>query len=233
MRVGIDFENTMVDYDGLFYQLALERKDVDFDPSISLTNPAPTKETLRDQLINNGLTHRWLELQKIVYGSRVLEAMPYTGLIRFLALCKEHSVECVLVCHHSPRVFKNANFNEMLLAWLSKYGVSKYLHGQSLTEKLYISSTQEDMAQLVSKLGCTHFVSNGMSLFGLEEFPAGVSRFLFDPKMRKGHSDLLHLSNTTLDKYPVTAVQSWGDLIQQLDGLWQQRWKTDKISVSY
>ena len=70
MVIGIDFDNTLVCYDRLFQQVALERGliPVDF--------PA-NKLEVRNHLRKIGLENEWTEMQGIVYGPQLNEASAY------------------------------------------------------------------------------------------------------------------------------------------------------------
>ena len=69
MILGVDFDNTLVCYDSLFYRVALEKEAI---PS----KCAPTKRAVRDHLRENGLEDLWTELQGYVYGKRILKEYP-------------------------------------------------------------------------------------------------------------------------------------------------------------
>ena len=67
--LGLDFDNTLVQYDNIFHQLAIEKKLID-QPI------APTKTAIRNYLRKNGLDHQFTLLQAEAYGPRILDAAP-------------------------------------------------------------------------------------------------------------------------------------------------------------
>jgi hypothetical protein len=77
MRVGLDFDNTIVRYDALFHRVALEGGWI--PPGL----PA-TKLQVRDHLRAHGREQTWIEMQGHVYGARMAEAEMFPGVDRFL-----------------------------------------------------------------------------------------------------------------------------------------------------
>ena len=67
-RLGLDFDNTLVRYDKLFHQLAIEKG------LIEKTLPAD-KTTIRDYLRGQGRDEQFTMLQGEVYGLRILESL--------------------------------------------------------------------------------------------------------------------------------------------------------------
>ena len=70
--LGLDFDNTLVRYDKLFHQLALEKG--------LIKKSLPTDKTaIRDYLRSQGQDEQFTLLQGEVYGLRILEAEPAKG----------------------------------------------------------------------------------------------------------------------------------------------------------
>ena len=85
MRIGIDFDNTIVCYDEAFHASAVEKKLI--PPSTPRS-----KSAVRDYLRRIGNEAAWTELQGYMYGSRMELASPYPGFDRFLSLCKSKEI---------------------------------------------------------------------------------------------------------------------------------------------
>lgn len=77
MRIGIDFDNTIVCYDGLFHRIAVEKGWLD-------SSVSATKQAVRDALRKQGQEEDWIWLQGEVYGARILQATPFPGVWDFL-----------------------------------------------------------------------------------------------------------------------------------------------------
>jgi len=70
VRIGIDFDNTIVCYDTLFRQVALEQGLIPADLP-------ENKGAVRDYLRTAGMEDRWTAMQGDVYGKRMNEACAF------------------------------------------------------------------------------------------------------------------------------------------------------------
>ena len=72
MLIGIDFDNTLVSYDALFFRIAREQNLVtpDFPQN---------KVLIRDHLRACGRESEWTAMQGLAYGPRMAEAEPFRG----------------------------------------------------------------------------------------------------------------------------------------------------------
>ena len=80
MRIGIDFDNTLIDYDRVFLDTARERGLVPRDF-------AGPKKAVRDairKLPDGELT--WQRLQGYVYGARMDLVSPFPGFAEFIGI---------------------------------------------------------------------------------------------------------------------------------------------------
>ena len=66
MRIGIDFDNTIVSYDALFHKVAREQ-------GVVPPNTPANKLAVRDYLRQIGKEDLWTEMQGYVYGERMDE----------------------------------------------------------------------------------------------------------------------------------------------------------------
>ena len=77
MRIGLDFDNTIACYDGVFHAAALARGLIPADLP-------PHKTSVRDFLNGSGRKQDFTELQGYVYGARMDLAQVFPGLIDFV-----------------------------------------------------------------------------------------------------------------------------------------------------
>ena len=76
MKVGLDFDNTIVNYDNVFYKVAYEKKLIP-------KNIIRTKNSVRDFLRQNDKNDIWTEIQGYVYGNRMSEVEMFNGFKNF------------------------------------------------------------------------------------------------------------------------------------------------------
>src|SRR5262245_19310460 len=98
MLVGLDFDNTIVCYDGLFHRLAFEQG------LIPAEVPA-TKGHVRDYLRRIDREDDWTSLQGVGYGPRIVDAAPFSGVKDFLGRCKSAGIRCVIISHKTKHPY--------------------------------------------------------------------------------------------------------------------------------
>ena len=90
--LGLDFDNTLVCYDRLFYQLALEKNLID-------ETVPPKKIDIRNSLRSKNLEDEFTILQGEVYGLHILRAEPAEGMIKALEEIHQRGIKMVLISH--------------------------------------------------------------------------------------------------------------------------------------
>ena len=92
-RLGIDFDNTLVQYDALLHREARQRGLI--PPRMMVC-----KREIRDWIRRLPEGEReWQRLQALMYGTKIKEARPAPGLAKFFACCKRHTAEVFIVSH--------------------------------------------------------------------------------------------------------------------------------------
>src|SRR2546430_10771958 len=93
MRIGLDLDGTIVVYDDVFHRHAVERFGL--PPRVP-----PEKKAVRDWLRANAAGESgWIELQRIVYGLRIVEATPAPGVEDFLSACRDAGIDLSIISH--------------------------------------------------------------------------------------------------------------------------------------
>ena len=92
MKIGVDFDNTIVSYDKVFHKVALEQSLIKSNLNIS-------KIAVRDYLRDKGQNNIWTELQGYVYGERMLDADIFPGFINFLNFSSKNSIGVLIISH--------------------------------------------------------------------------------------------------------------------------------------
>jgi len=174
MLIGLDFDNTIVCYDHLFHRVAVER---DLIPA---TTPA-TKHAVRECLRTSGQDGEWTELQGIVYGPRITDAVLFPGVKEFLAQCREAGVQVTIISHKTRYPYRGERHDLHAAAhtFLEAHGFFTSDTGLS-PESVYLELTLPDKLAKIGLLGCAAFVDDLPELLAEPAFPAGVRKVLFD-----------------------------------------------------
>lgn len=176
MKIGIDFDNTIVGYDEVFHAAAMEW-------GYDVTSLKVSKTVVRDHMRSLGDEERWIELQGYVYGKKVLEAAPYPGVLEFFERAKELDIELFIVSHKTKHPFKGPlyDLHKATRHWLKQLGLAssdRYGIGE---ERIHLELTKESKARCIARLGCDVFIDDLPEFLRHEEFPMAVRQVLFDP----------------------------------------------------
>lgn len=176
MLVGVDFDNTIVCYDRLFYAVALEEGLIPAALPVS-------KSAVRDYLRAAGREDDWTELQGVVYGRRIGGADAFPGVLGFFIRCREQGVPVCIVSHKTRAPYRGqaCDLHEAARGWLRAQGFHDSAGAGLPESEVYLELTKDEKLQRIGALGCTHFVDDLPEFLAEPAFPAGVERILFDP----------------------------------------------------
>lgn len=176
--IGLDLDNTIVSYDHLIHDEATRR-------GLVARDVPREKRSVRDAVrrLNEGEIE-WQRIQGCVYGPRMMEAEIFSGVEAFLERCRSRGVQAMIISHKT----EYANYDETrtplrkaALELLSNRGIVGAGSAPLTAEDVHFASTREEKIQLITKLGCTHFLDDLEELFCEASFPPEVEGFLFRP----------------------------------------------------
>jgi thiamine kinase-like enzyme len=174
MRVGIDLDNTLVNYTNVFKLLASKS---------GITADYLTKKQLRDILLKmpNG-NHRWQVMQGKAYGKYMNYATVYQGAPNFFLRLKRAGIKPVIVSHKTQYGhFDEEKFplRDVAMKWLKQNNFfGKYGLGLEISN-VHFTDTREDKAQLISSLDFDYFIDDLIEVFEEPAFPNDVKKILF------------------------------------------------------
>ena len=199
MILGIDFDNTIIDYDALFYKKALER-------GLIKNNILANKKVIRDsvRLLPQGEI-QWQKLQIYAYGEGIAQAKLIKGVKEVFDACHKAEIKLNIISHKTefPNLTKEkVNLRQAALDWMKKNNFfSKNGLGLSMGQ-VFFESTREDKIKRIVKLKCTHFIDDLEETFLEDSFPGDVEQILYQP----------YAGKINLDK--VKAFHSWDQIYE-------------------
>ena len=154
-HIGLDFDNTIIDYDFLFYKLALELKLIPIDIHKS-------KVGVRDYLIKIGKGKAFTELQGEVYGKKIQFAEASKGVIDALKELKEKGFRFSIISHKTkfPIIGEKIDLHLSALDWLKK---NNFLDKNGLNmqrENIYFEPTKEKKIKRINYLKCNYYIDD-------------------------------------------------------------------------
>lgn len=188
MRLGVDFDNTIVSYDTVFQRVARDRN------LIPDTVPA-SKQAVRDYLRANGQEEDWICLQGAVYGPGMAHARPFEGVFETIGALQAAGVEVFVISHRTRHPFRGPQHDLHAAArqWLETAAQASPLE----RERVFFELTKEAKLDRIRRCDCTHFIDDLPEFLALPDFPADVERILFDPAGANGGADAAFRSHAS------------------------------------
>jgi len=172
--LGLDFDNTLVRYDKLFHQLAVEKGLIE-------ESLEANKITIRDYLRTQGKDEQFTLLQGEAYGLRILEAEPAEGMLKALSELNQRGIPMVLVSHKTRTPYKGPGYDlhQAAWGWLEQRGFfAPDGLGWSRNQVFFENSKQAKVARIEAK-GCSHYVDDLPEI--LEMIHPDIQTILYDP----------------------------------------------------
>lgn len=199
LRIGIDFDNTIITYDDVFCATAKRG-------GLIGAGFSGGKQAVRDairQLPNGELA--WQRLQGQVYGKGIGQATLVAGVAEFLHRCKVQGATAIIVSHKTEHGHFDAdrvNLRTAALDWMSTKGL--------LNERdaippgnIYFESTRAEKLKRIGALSLTHFIDDLPEVLTDPEFPTGVKRILLSKDAQPPHA-------------PYVICPTWHDVERQV-----------------
>ena len=178
MIIGIDFDNTIINYENIFGELAIEKELI---PSYL----AKDKNSVKDYLINKNCEDQWTILQGEVYGGEILRASFYPGLIDALNFFYKNKHIIYVISHRTkyPYKGKKTDLHAAAQKFLKKNKF--FVNDGGFVEKLntYFETTIEKKIQRIIELNCDIFIDDLKKVLML--LPATIERVHFCPNASK------------------------------------------------
>ena len=198
IRIGIDFDNTIVSYDELIRQIAIER-------GLVSDRLKANKKLIRDAIRReeNGEVE-WQKIQGIIYGPRMGEAQITKGVEAFFICCRLHRASVFIISHKTEFARYDPTQTSLrvsALEWMEDAGFFA-IDGLGLPrDSVYFEETRRDKVARIQQLECTYFIDDLEEVFLEENFPADVKKILYTPAE----------ADSSLD---VWASSSWADIAE-------------------
>lgn len=179
MRIGIDFDNTIACYDGVFHRAAVAR-------GLVPQHIGTGKNDVRDYLNGSGQKDAFTELQGYVYGSRMDLVSPYQGVGAFLSAALSAGHELAIVSHKTrfPLIGERYDMHESARKFLVAHG---FVGADAVREAdVFFEPTKDAKVARATALGCTAFIDDLPEIVTMMT-DAGIGNVvLFDPSNEHG-----------------------------------------------
>ncbi|MCY7294456.1 HAD family hydrolase [Alteromonas sp. a30] len=170
MRVGIDFDNTIVNYQGVFHKAAV---DLGWLPE----SVGTSKQEVKHYFIDRNEESRWTELQGVVYGKAIRHAKPFEGLTQSLVQMKTDNMLLFVISHKTqyPIIGDKLDFHAAARLWLATNGLERCF------DQVYFCPEKDEKVQQIADLHLDWFIDDLPSILEHDDFPEHTKGVLFDP----------------------------------------------------
>ena len=204
MRIGFDFDNTIVSYDELFYRVAIEKQLIPADLPKS-------KLAVRDFLRKADNEDTWTEMQGYVYGTRMGDALAYPGAIEFMRLARNRGIAMVIVSHKTNYPFRGPKYDlhQAARGWVESFlvdGIENLIE----PDQIFFEVTKKDKLARIAQCECDFFIDDLPEILLMPEFPQKTERILFDPENNHGVEGM------------GARLESW----KEIRNYFEMKWKT-------
>ena len=187
MRVGVDFDNTIVCYDEAIAVLAEKMFDLP-------TEVSRTKLGIRDYLRCTGQEEAWTRFQGELYGPGMAYASPFPEVVSTLRDLEQAGHQFVVISHRTrfPYLGERYDLHQFANDWLQAH-LSRVLSSVAFHE------TKSDKISDIGRVGCDFFLDDLPEILSDSQFPQSTRGILFSPTGERG-------------VWPGASIASWVEL---------------------
>ena len=196
MKIGFDFDNTIVSYDRLFYDIAIEQSFISKEDGIAMN-----KNAVRNFLRAKDMEEQWIWMQGYGYGHEILKAKAFDGAIDVIRALHLAGHELFIISHKTQFPFRGERYDLHASArqWIKKYLVHK--DGSEIFDEnhAFFNPTKAQKVRRIGQCDCQIFLDDLPEILGDDAFPQKTLGILFDPQQYHGVQ-------------PFHTISQWGSL---------------------
>lgn len=176
MNIGFDFDNTIIDYSGIFYEIARLK-------NLIPDNIQTTKTSVRNYLLGINKEDEFTKLQGLIYGKEILRAKPYKNIIEILNHLKKLNHNIFIVSHKTkyPYLGEKINLRDAADKWIKNY---LKIDDKLIFDKknIFYEDTIDSKIKRINQLEINYFIDDLPSVLKLIENP--TIGLLYDPSKK-------------------------------------------------
>ena len=177
MRIGLDFDNTIIGYSDVFVSAAKERRLL--GPDVQGASKQAVRDAIR--LLPDGEI-TWQRLQGFVYGRGIREATMFAGVDRFLRRCRAEGHMMFIVSHKTEYGHydpSRVNLREAALGWMEAQGFFAPDIYAVPRENVFFETSRAEKLKRIAALKFAYFIDDLEEVLTDPDFPPGVNPVLF------------------------------------------------------
>jgi hypothetical protein len=175
MRIGVDFDNTLVSYDRAF---ATVGKDAGLLPADFTGGKDAAKRWLCGERSSDPA---WERLQGLVYGRYIDHAELYAGAAEFLRQCRQRGWQVYIVSHKTILAHQDpqTNLRDSARGWMKRRGFFDQGGFGLDAAQVFFEDTRDAKVRRIGELDCQIFVDDLPEVLGHADMPPACRKILF------------------------------------------------------
>ncbi len=196
INIGFDFDNTIISYENLFYEIA---KDISDLPS----EIKKDKNSIRNFFLESKKEDQFTILQGLVYGKEIMRATPTKNFLIILdRLFRQKNVKIFIVSHKTKYPYKGEKINlrDAATNWIEN---NLKINGKLSINlnNIFYESTIEEKIDRIKQLKCNFFI---------DDLPSVIL------KLKKGTTPILYDPYNNFSKLKIDKINNWLDLEKKI-----------------
>ncbi len=202
MKIGIDLDNTIIDYTPAFNKYVLAKKILN---KKNFNYPLETfdKSYLKSKILElkNGEIE-WQKIQGQIYGKFINLAKIYPGFHRFLLLAKNRKIEIFIISHKTYFGHFDKHkipLRKVALKFLEKNLLFNNELSSLLKHNIYFADTRQKKIEIINKLNLDYFIDD-------------LKEVLLHPHFNKKTKKILINNNKIISNNKISILSNWGKI---------------------
>ena len=176
IHIGIDFDNTIVDYGNIFTEMAIFLGFIDYSVKLSKDE---VKKIIKES--DDG-ERKWGILQSEVYGKGIRKALMMEGFSDFVNRCRACAISLYIVSHKSisnPYDPMSRNLQIPALDWMKRQNFFKKGALGFNQKQVIFAETVDKKVEWIKKLNCSYFIDDLLKVLLHPRFPERTLKVQF------------------------------------------------------
>ena len=194
MLIGLDFDNTIANYDSVF-------KEISFQYDLLEDGWQGTKKELKQIILSLPKGEEtWMKIQGKVYGEFMHKAELMPGVANFLFHCKIKEIPICVISHKTEYGHfddKKISLRNEAMKWMGEKNLFNKSYFSLTKDKVFFSSTRKEKVEKILTIGCSHFIDDLIEVFEEPHFPKDTKKILLDASCKNSNKQLSVFDNWT------------------------------------
>ena len=221
MRIGIDLDNTIIDYSNSFLHGVIDNHffsqlKVNKILKDNISNKISIKELVKIEVqkFGNG-EKKWQILQSKVYGDFIKFASINSEIYKFFTFANINNFEIYIISHKTKYGHYDKSKKLLRLAALNFLKNKKIIAKNMINKKnIYFASTLDEKIKKISELKLDYFIDDLKKVLNHKKFPRKTKKIHFSPYLKRNTYNWININSYFFKKKDeVELINNYSELL--------------------